>query len=227
MSVVEQRAAEERVQAIKKLLDRADLRSTTKQTIRKIDSACHEIDRLSQAMSIRNVVRTLARLYPGDSPAESSIRNSTASGVAYRAVVDAWCIYAIAKAPVGRVPRAAPDPEMSDSMLNQIEPSSARMLVLSMRTALRNMRRQYQLLQSMTPEKLIRVEGGVGGNKDVGSATAKLRAEHAAVIVAFLDPQLCRARGVKWNDVGQLVLDDETPLSSPGLEDALRSVLKM
>ena len=230
-SNVAKKAAEQRDESVTRLLSVAGMRSGTVNTAKQIDAACRHIDVQNGKLSVSNVARVLRNLYPGESPAESSIRNKTETGAIYRAVIDAWRTYRLAKSPAAT--RAGPelgDPDIPDLVLHQIQPEAARFAVLAMRTALRNVRRQLQLAMSLTPDRLVRSVGvrpasSQSAASGESSGPTTLSRDEVETIAAFLAEAESAVRGLHWSPVGQLENDSGEPLSRPGLADALRRAM--
>lgn len=219
------KASEERERAIEELVESPALRANTKKSAGKISAACERLDGEGARLSIRNVVRELMRLFPDEYPAESSIRNSTASGKIYRGIIEAWRVYQIARSPVPvRLAQEGIDADLPDSMLLAIQPETTRLAVLLMRTALRNIRRQFQLLQSLSAERLVRSGPGMGS---YNGPAELLTGADLDVIKNFLDEKQCRARGANWNGRGQLTDEQGNSLSEPGLQDTLLRVIAL
>jgi len=160
--------------------------------------------------------------------AETHVRNSSLSGDAYKQVIAAWKTHAeaVGRAKKVEIPSVGSE-DFPDTLLNVVEPRSARLLIVSMRTALRNMRRQFQMLQSITPEKLIRHE--VTSETPVLPAIERARefseAEREAIAM-FLDPIEMGARGFNWDSVGRLCTESGEVVSRPGLRSALEKAAK-
>ena len=201
---VECKASEERERAIDALINSSAIRSNTKDAARKINQACHQLDAEGGPLSIKGVIRKLAQMFSNDYPAESSIRNATSSGKVYRGVIEAWRTYQMAKKPLAtKLIKEPIEADLSDSLLLTIQPEATRIIVLLMRTALRNTRRQFQLLQSLSSDRIVRTGVG-GGRSSQAEVKRQLPAVDADVIKAFLDEKLCSARGVSWGRRGQL-----------------------
>lgn len=224
-SIVERQAGLARTGSIKKLSDDPRLRERTRIGIGRVSEACERIVESKGRLSISNVARALAEFRPSDHLAEQSIRNNSASGKAYRQVIAAWRLYAEAVAvPKIASQRSTVAEDFSDSLLQSIEPKAARIGVLSIRTELRNLRRQFQILQSVSPEKLIR--GGNGEiQKDTVPPAAKLSAAEREALECLLDDTELASRGCKWDKMGRLMVDSAKPLSRPSLKSALQKAL--
>lgn len=219
---IRDQAGQNRVVAVAELLRRKGITKSTIDRVAQIDSACAQIDRRGQPFTIKNVVRALQSMYPNSAPAESSIRNRTLAGDTYRGVIDAWRTYRLANSPV-RSSTSAADADISDGMLNEIRPDSARLLVLMMRTALRNMRRQNQILQAgFLSMPAIATSDSHGHKAHRADQLAKRQIDS---IRALLDAKECLARRISWNAAGQLLDDAGNALSRPGLREALEHVV--
>ncbi|QQK01071.1 hypothetical protein JG536_28150 (plasmid) [Burkholderia ambifaria] len=69
MRQVKAHAGQVREQAIAQLLSADDIRSATRESMRQIDKACHEIEKRNGELSIKHIVDVMERLYPDNHPA--------------------------------------------------------------------------------------------------------------------------------------------------------------
>ena len=220
MTVITDRAESVRLESLSLLANKSVIRDSTRRNMAKIDEACRRIVQLRDELTISNVVRTLSELYPGDHPAEQSIRNSSRSGEIYREVVAIWRTYTVAAAGNRKTKPVVPvGDDLPDIVLNQIQPEGARMVILAMRTSLRNIRGQIQALKQLTPERLIRHV--VPGQQELPEQLPLLNKEERDIVAAFIDTSETASRGLEWDDLGRLLDGDRNPLSRPGLRQVL------
>jgi hypothetical protein len=224
MSVVEDQAEQVCRESLERAMANSAIREPTRRNMLKIDEACRQIQKNRGELTIANVLRTLADLYPGDYPAEQSIRNKTISGDSYREVVAIWRTYQLALARTKKVRTPAPTgDDLPDILLNQLQPEGARMVVLSMRTALRNMRQQFQIIKALNPEHLIQRESTTGSRAK--ELRPDLTQEEREIVTAFVDTTETASRGLEWDDLGRLLGPDGEALSRPGLLHVLMKIL--
>ena len=212
-----------RQEALERALASPDIREPTRRNMVKIDKACCRIHEMRGELSTSNVLRVLAELFPGDHPAESSIRNNVKSGQSYQEVIALWRTYQLAIASTKRIkPRAPALDDLPDIILNQLQPEGARMVVLSMRTALRNMRQQTQIIRAVSPDRLIRHQ--VAPDAQALPAVPVATDEEREILAAFVDSTESASRGLDWDDLGRLLSSDGEPLSRPGLRDVIKKL---
>lgn len=224
MTVVSEQAERIRLDSMLLASNNTAIRSATRRNMAKIDEACRHIVEARDELSLVNVVRTLSQLFPGDHPAEQSIRNSSRSGESYREVVAIWRTYTLAVAKTKKIkPISSVEDDLPDIVLNQIHPEGARMVVLAMRTSLRNMRRQIHALKQITPERLIRHP--TSGDEQEAIPAFFLNKEEHSILLAFTDTSETVSRGLEWDDLGRLLDADRKALSRPGLLQVLNRIL--
>lgn len=227
-SILKRQATEQRIAAISELLASKDIGNATVARAKQVDAACAQMDKEGRPFTIRNLTRVLKAMYSSDYPAESTIRNRTNAGNTYRGVLNAWRTYRIASTTSAARQESVESSDLSDALLNEIRPESARLTVLMMRTSLRNLRRQYQILQtgvgqiSMSEPKV-----PVASQQSSDRAAEEIFTAHdVSLLRAFVDESECAARGVSWDLKGQLLDSYGSALSRPGLKVVLDSILK-
>ncbi|QQJ96422.1 hypothetical protein JG536_12445 [Burkholderia ambifaria] len=226
MRQVKAHAGQVREQAIAQLLSADDIRSATRESMRQIDKACHEIEKRNGELSIKHIVDVMERLYPDNHPAYQSIRNNTPTSSLYRKVIEAWRIYRIAVTAGKGVHVDSPiEADLADSILLAIEPSSTRAAVFAMRAELRTIRGRYQILRQLPREVSPRSEGLLAEKERLKESNANISAADTEVLVAFLDEEESLLRGTRWGEDGEVRGDDGRALSRPGLRDAIQRVL--
>jgi hypothetical protein len=223
-SVVAQQAESAREQAIGRLLETEKIREPTRRGISKISAACKKTLDEKGELSISNVIRVLKILFPGDHPAEQSVRNKTLAGACYCETIGIWRAYQMSSAGVKKVQLPAEGLEdFPDQLLNRIQPESARIHILAMRSALRNMRGRYQMLHSISPAKLIRHTASSAAPTDLPQLSELTAADREA-LSAFINVAEMASRGLSWDDIGRLLDRDGRPISRPGLHDCLNKL---
>lgn len=227
MSNIEDRAEQVRAESLERALANPKIRDSTRATMAKIDEACRRIVGRRGELSIVGTVRMLEELYPGARLAEQTFYNKTSSGACYREVIAIWRTYEQALGQAKKARKALPVPEdLPDILLNQLQPEGARVVVLAMRTSLRNLRRQMQILRELSPDKLVRHRAS--STRDAAQATTApaLEDEERQILEAFVDAAETASRGSEWDDLGRLRSDSGEILSRPGLLPVLRKVLE-
>lgn len=200
-------------------------RQDTKQRIQAINKICKGLSGRHRRITVANVVRDMKIHFQQLALSESTIRNNTSSGKGYREVISAWANYEVAiGAPRDyEVPQVGAE-DISDEGLTKIKPELLRLQVQAMRAALRNCRRQLQMLQAVTPNKLVyhgdeSAWSNHSATRNVGDY-GLVESERDALL-AMLDVLELATHGLSWNEVGQLQGSNGECYSRPGLRQAI------
>jgi len=212
--------------SIESLLENANVRPSVKHRARKISAACDRLIKQSRPLTISNISEVARELYPDDYIASSTIWNRTAAGEIYRGVVDAWKVWLLAmgQAKSSRRP-AVVGAEIPDSVITRIEPPEARLMVLLLRETLRNTRSQLNGLRSLTSDRLIR-QGTASKSDEKTPATTSFSKADLATLEAFINEHELRLRGFYWGPDGELIVENGSARSGPGVKDALVAAVK-
>ncbi|MBL6080670.1 hypothetical protein JMJ56_21875 [Belnapia sp. T18] len=167
----------------------------------------------------------IKELHPQRWIAEQTFYNKTPSSFCYREVISIWQTYrrTVDQLRKTRLPSNVQD-DLPDILLNQLQPESARVIVLAMRTSLRNMHRQIGMLRSLTPDKLVRHREPAPNAGASLTPLSILTREESDILSAFIDPTEASSRGGAWDDLGRLVANGEA-LSRAGLLQIVMKVL--
>jgi hypothetical protein len=228
---VKSTADQHRVDAIMQLENSGNFHKSTLARSKQIDETCNRIVADHGVLTVTNIVEVCNRLFPNSRIGESTIRNKTSSATLYKGVIDAWKVCQFAKSRL-RVTETLPasTPDIADSAIGAIQPESARLSVLLLRTAYRNALSQLHALQGFTSDRLIRLEGGTS----TAPASADNKKKNLSEVIskheirclrALLDDTELLLRGLEWGADGQLSAMYAGASSGPGIKIALSKLL--
>lgn len=229
VSLVQKQAEETLREALEKALADGRVRERTRESMRKISQACKVIVDRGGQLTISDISRQLDTLFPESHPAEQSIRNNTPSGRSYRKVIAAWRVYTEGLSKIRKAIPASEEPaDFPDMLLSILEPREARFRILAMRTALRNLRSQMQIIQSVSPGMLVRHTTSQSQLEPAPTSSSRrnqFNTQELEALRALLNETELTTRGYQWDKMGRLCTLSGGIISRAGLRSALEKAV--